>query len=69
MYEQHAIWLTPRESDKILLAIADRELNLSELPPLDECRSLLKSARRQARKAGMKKSDIEAAIRKVRKRS
>ena len=38
-------------------------------PSPTEFKAMLKTARQQARKAGMKKSDIEAAIRKVRKRS
>ena len=38
-------------------------------PSPTEFRALLKTARQQARKAGMKKSDVEAAVRKVRKRS
>jgi AbrB family looped-hinge helix DNA binding protein len=38
-------------------------------PSPAEFRDMLKKARQQARKAGMKKSDIEAAIRKVRKRA
>lgn len=38
-------------------------------PSPTEFKAMLKSARQQARKAGLKKSDIEAAIRKVRKRS
>lgn len=38
-------------------------------PSPTEFKDLLKTARRQARKAGMKKSDVDAAIRKVRKRS
>ncbi|MEX0642108.1 MAG: AbrB/MazE/SpoVT family DNA-binding domain-containing protein [Pirellulales bacterium] len=38
-------------------------------PSPTEFRDLLKTARRQARKAGLKKSDITDAIRKVRKRS
>ena len=38
-------------------------------PTPSEFRAMLKTARQQARKAGMKPSDVEAAIRKVRKRS
>jgi AbrB family looped-hinge helix DNA binding protein len=38
-------------------------------PSPAEFQAILKKARQQARKAGMKKSDIEAAIRKVRKRA
>jgi AbrB family looped-hinge helix DNA binding protein len=38
-------------------------------PSSSEFSGLLKTARQQARKAGMKKSDIAAAIRKARKRS
>ena len=38
-------------------------------PSPSEFRDMLKTARQQARKAGMKKSDIPAAVRKVRKRS
>jgi AbrB family looped-hinge helix DNA binding protein len=38
-------------------------------PSPDEFRDMLKTARQQARKAGMKKSDVDAAIRKVRKRA
>jgi AbrB family looped-hinge helix DNA binding protein len=38
-------------------------------PSPTEFKAMLKTARQQARKAGMKKSDIEAALRKVRKRS
>jgi AbrB family looped-hinge helix DNA binding protein len=38
-------------------------------PSSTEFTALLKTARQQARKAGLKKSDIAAAIRKVRKRS
>jgi AbrB family looped-hinge helix DNA binding protein len=38
-------------------------------PSPAEFRDMLKTARQQARKAGMKKSDIDAAIRKVRKRA
>lgn len=38
-------------------------------PPPGEFRDLLKTAREQAKKAGMKPSDIQAAIRKVRKRT
>ncbi len=38
-------------------------------PSPAEFKAMLKTARQQARKAGMKKSDITAAIRKVRKRS
>ena len=41
---------------------------ISEPSPA-EFRGLLKTARQQARKAGMKKADIASAIRKVRKRS
>ena len=35
-------------------------------PPMDEFESLLKFARRQARKSGMKRSDIKKAVAKVR---
>lgn len=38
-------------------------------PSPAEFREMLKTARQQARKAGMKKSDVEVAIRKVRKRA
>ena len=38
-------------------------------PSPTEFKAMLKTARQQARKAGLKKSDIEAAIRNVRKRS
>ena len=38
-------------------------------PSPTEFKAMLKTARQQARKAGLKKSDIAAAIRKVRKRS
>jgi AbrB family looped-hinge helix DNA binding protein len=38
-------------------------------PSTSEFRAMLKSARQEARKAGMKKTDIAAAVRKVRKRS
>ena len=38
-------------------------------PSLAEFKGMLKTAREQARKAGLKKSDVAAAIRKVRKRS
>lgn len=38
-------------------------------PSPAEFRTLLKSARQTARKAGIKPTDVEAAIRKVRKRS
>ena len=38
-------------------------------PSPAEFRAMLKTARQQARKAGMKPSDVEGAIRKVRKRS
>jgi AbrB family looped-hinge helix DNA binding protein len=37
-------------------------------PSRKELDALLKTARRQARQAGMKKGNIEAAVRKVRKR-
>jgi len=35
-------------------------------PPLDEFEYLLKSARKQARKVGLKRSDIKNAVAKVR---
>lgn len=38
-------------------------------PSPAEFKAMLKNTRQQARKAGLKKSDVEAAIRKVRKRS
>ena len=38
-------------------------------PSPTEFQALLKTARQQARKAGMKKADVANAIRKVRKRS
>lgn len=38
-------------------------------PSPTEFKAMLKAARQQARKAGLKKADVEAAIRKVRKRS
>lgn len=38
-------------------------------PSPTEFKAMLKTARQQARKAGLKKSDITAAIRKIRKRS
>jgi AbrB family looped-hinge helix DNA binding protein len=38
-------------------------------PSPKEFDALLKTARRQARRAGMKKRDVEAVVRKVRKRS
>ncbi len=38
-------------------------------PSPGEFRAMLKTARQQSRKAGMKPSDVEAAVRKVRKRS
>jgi AbrB family looped-hinge helix DNA binding protein len=38
-------------------------------PSPSEFRALLKTARQQARKAGMKPADVDAAIRKARKRS
>ena len=38
-------------------------------PSPAEFDTILKTARQQARKAGMKKSDVAAAVRKVRKRS
>jgi hypothetical protein len=38
-------------------------------PALGQFAELLKTARKQARQAGMKKPDIAMAIRKVRKRS
>jgi AbrB family looped-hinge helix DNA binding protein len=38
-------------------------------PSPTEFRDMLKTARQQARKARLKKADIEAAIRKVRKRA
>jgi AbrB family looped-hinge helix DNA binding protein len=38
-------------------------------PSPDEFRDMMKTARQQARKAGMKKSDVDAAVRKVRKRA
>ena len=38
-------------------------------PSRKEFDALLKTARRQARSAGMKKSDVEAAVHKVRRRS
>lgn len=50
------------ERDAIILKSISR-------PAPSEFREMLKTARQQARKAGMKKSDIEAAIRKVRKRA
>lgn len=37
-------------------------------PSMNEFDKLISEARKQARKAGMKKTDINAAIRKVRKR-
>ena len=37
-------------------------------PSEDEFRKLVSKARRQARKAGMKKSDVDAAVRKIRGR-
>lgn len=42
--------------------------SISKPSPM-EFKAMLKTARQQARKAGLKKSDISAAIRKVRKRS
>lgn len=38
-------------------------------PSPAEFNALLNAARRQAKKAGMKKADVESAVRKVRKRS
>ena len=38
-------------------------------PSPTEFKAMLKTARQQARKAGLKKSDVAAAIRNVRKRS
>lgn len=38
-------------------------------PSPDEFKALLKTARQQAKRAGMKKADIENSVRKVRKRS
>jgi AbrB family looped-hinge helix DNA binding protein len=38
-------------------------------PSPGEFRAMLKTARQQARKAGMKPADVAAAVRKVRKRS
>lgn len=38
-------------------------------PSLAEFKGMLKTAQQQARKAGLTKSDVAAAIRKVRKRS
>ena len=38
-------------------------------PSMNEFDQLISEARKQAKKAGMKKSDITAAIQKVRKRS
>lgn len=38
-------------------------------PSPAEFRALLKKARQQARKAGVKPADVDAAVRKVRKRS
>ena len=38
-------------------------------PSMDEFDQLISEARKQARKAGMKKTDITAAIQKVRKRN
>jgi AbrB family looped-hinge helix DNA binding protein len=37
-------------------------------PSMDEFNQLISEARKQAKKAGMKKSDITAAIQKVRKK-
>ena len=37
-------------------------------PSEDEFRELVSKARRQARKAGMKRSDVDAAVKKVRSR-
>ncbi len=37
-------------------------------PSMDEFQQLVSEARKQARKAGMKKSDITSAIQKVRKK-
>ncbi len=42
--------------------------SISKPSPI-EFKAMLKAARQQARKAGLKKADVEAAIRKVRKRS
>ena len=41
-------------------------LNAISPPPVDECEYLLKYARRQARKMGLKRSDIKKAVAKVR---
>ena len=38
-------------------------------PPMDEFEYLLKYARKQARKVGMKRSDIKYAVAKVRKKN
>jgi AbrB family looped-hinge helix DNA binding protein len=38
-------------------------------PSVGQFSALMKAARQQAKKAGMKKSDVAAAVRKVRKRS
>lgn len=70
IYELHSIWLSPRQIDRILLAIADESFSGAKpAPALGEFKESLKVARRQARKAGMKKSDIAAAIHNVRRRS
>jgi hypothetical protein len=42
-------------------------MNSNTKPSPDEFRAMLKKARQQARKVGMKKSDITNAIRKVRR--
>ena len=54
------------------VVVGDRDaiiLKSISKPSSGEFSALLKAARQQARKAGMKKADIVAAIRKVRKRS
>jgi AbrB family looped-hinge helix DNA binding protein len=60
--EAGAQFVVVGERDAIILKSISR-------PSPAEFRGLLKTARQQARKAGIKKSDLAAAIRKVRKRS
>jgi len=51
------------------VVVADRGvviLKIIEMPDLRDVDHLVREARRQAKKAGMKRSDLDAAIRKAR---
>lgn len=63
--EKHGVWFSPRQVDRLLLKIADDERKRTPA----EFRVMLTKVRQQARKAGMKKSDIKSAILKVRSHS